>query len=551
MRSVGLPSTGADRTVLAVMVRLRQIALLILAAWPATVVPDVIHVPAQSPSIQDALDGIGDGDTILVAIGVYSEALIAPPLHFVLKGDVSPDTGEYMRPIIDPTLLHGSDSLGCLYLPESSRPVLEDLMFRNGPEMYPHWDLSVGGILSYGNSITMRRCIVDSTYRSFYHWRPNGENIVDSLLECVFRQVQVNGVVQLDHSIVAQNCDFVSGNAFFLCSAGPGSRITACHFGADSSGSSLVILGHDVEVSNCTFGTAAASSGYLITLAQTDELAEIRDNIFAGNVIRGAVLNVHVRAINAFLIRGNTFLDIIATQEAGTCIHVERDETPNPSWGGTIQNNQFSNCFGYVSGANAAEADGDIALLGNHFVETQPDPYRLPTVHITQGDGSILRRNVFSENGFALQSDALMIDAELNWWSDSSGPYHATQNPGGLGDTILGEVDFTPWYPDTSFLDDAHRIHAPLPEHFTLDVYPNPFNSAVRLRLIPNEVMIIRVELFDILGRHVADIWSGPLAYEKQITFDGGNLSSGVYFVRVWQPIGNRSLALTKLVLLK
>ena len=91
----------------------------------------------------------------------------------------------------------------------------------------------------------------------------------------------------------------------------------------------------------------------------------------------------------------------------------------------------------------------------------------------------------------------------------------------------------------------------PLPDKFILEAYPNPFNNTVTLKLIPPEVMIVRVELFDILGRRVKEIWSGPLAYEKQITFDAANLSSGIYFARVWQPIGNRPRALQKIVLLK
>ncbi|MEO0132460.1 MAG: T9SS type A sorting domain-containing protein [candidate division WOR-3 bacterium] len=34
---------------------------------------------------------------------------------------------------------------------------------------------------------------------------------------------------------------------------------------------------------------------------------------------------------------------------------------------------------------------------------------------------------------------------ENNWWGHSSGPYHATLNLTGQGDTIVGDVDFEPW----------------------------------------------------------------------------------------------------------
>ena len=154
------------------------------------------------------------------------------------------------------------------------------------------------------------------------------------------------------------------------------------------------------------------------------------------------------------------------------------------------------------------------------------------------------------QTGYALSSEGQAVDAEFNWWGDSTGPYHATDNPGGLGDSVVGNVDFTPWYPDTSFLS-VPGIGQPLPEQFIFDAYPNPFNSTVTFRLIPSEVMIVRVELFDILGRRIEEIWSGPLAFRKQITFDATNLSSGIYFARVSDVFNCRSLAASKLVLLK
>ncbi|MCB0313699.1 MAG: alpha/beta fold hydrolase, partial [Calditrichaeota bacterium] len=38
-----------------------------------------------------------------------------------------------------------------------------------------------------------------------------------------------------------------------------------------------------------------------------------------------------------------------------------------------------------------------------------------------------------------------MIVLENNYWGDSSGPYHPTQNPSGLGDKVSDYIDFDPW----------------------------------------------------------------------------------------------------------
>jgi hypothetical protein len=37
------------------------------------------------------------------------------------------------------------------------------------------------------------------------------------------------------------------------------------------------------------------------------------------------------------------------------------------------------------------------------------------------------------------------VNAENNWWGDASGPYHASNNPGGRGDAVTNNVDFEPW----------------------------------------------------------------------------------------------------------
>ncbi|EKD76215.1 MAG: hypothetical protein ACD_43C00189G0002 [uncultured bacterium] len=62
----------------------------------------------------------------------------------------------------------------------------------------------------------------------------------------------------------------------------------------------------------------------------------------------------------------------------------------------------------------------------------------LPTI-----SGNTIDSNV---NGLNAVSAISLITAENNWWGDASGPYHATSNPTGTGDTVSNNVDYSPWF---------------------------------------------------------------------------------------------------------
>ena len=55
--------------------------------------------------------------------------------------------------------------------------------------------------------------------------------------------------------------------------------------------------------------------------------------------------------------------------------------------------------------------------------------------------------NIYDNDGYGIFNEQpnFVTDAEYNWWGDSTGPYHPTLNPGGLGDTVGDWVDFIPW----------------------------------------------------------------------------------------------------------
>lgn len=55
--------------------------------------------------------------------------------------------------------------------------------------------------------------------------------------------------------------------------------------------------------------------------------------------------------------------------------------------------------------------------------------------------------NILGNTGYGIcnRFAPYVVDAEYNWWGDSTGPYHPDSNPGGLGDSVSDHVNFVPW----------------------------------------------------------------------------------------------------------
>lgn len=154
----------------------------------------------------------------------------------------------------------------------------------------------------------------------------------------------------------------------------------------------------------------------------------------------------------------------------------------------------------------------------------------------------------FENTGVALVTN-LSFHAEMNWWGDSTGPYHAELNPDGLGDEIIGPVDFIPWLLDS--IENAVEPRAPLPSTCQLEVFPNPFNATAVLRLVVDRPGTYNVDLYNTVGQYVKELWSGQVISEQNITVAMDALASGIYFACARQSANTQPLALTKLLLLK
>jgi hypothetical protein len=91
--------------------------------------------------------------------------------------------------------------------------------------------------------------------------------------------------------------------------------------------------------------------------------------------------------------------------------------------------------------------------------------------------------------------------------------------------------------PETSVEDEAGD---PLPKKFELrGNYPNPFNGATGISFYVPSSGFVKVTVFDLLGRKVAEVFEGEVsAGEKTVTWNPGgtgsdDLNSGIYFYRI------------------
>ena len=91
------------------------------------------------------------------------------------------------------------------------------------------------------------------------------------------------------------------------------------------------------------------------------------------------------------------------------------------------------------------------------------------------------------------------------------------------------------FFPPHSLVTSTKHIPGVLPAAFVLyQNYPNPFNPETGIRYQVSGVSRVRLVVYDVLGRQVAVLVDGiQTSGEHEVRFDGGNLSSGVYFYRL------------------
>ena len=88
------------------------------------------------------------------------------------------------------------------------------------------------------------------------------------------------------------------------------------------------------------------------------------------------------------------------------------------------------------------------------------------------------------------------------------------------------------------------------PQKFALQQnFPNPFNPQTTIRFTIAQSGRVKLTVFNVLGQKVKTLIDDPMqAGAHQVTFDGRNLASGIYWYRLQ---ANGRVKVRKMVLLK
>ena len=93
----------------------------------------------------------------------------------------------------------------------------------------------------------------------------------------------------------------------------------------------------------------------------------------------------------------------------------------------------------------------NITLICNNIlnaIEDGIDVWSYSGVTVYPTNVKINYNNIVGSGTYGLwvEDDVLeQVDARYNWWGNASGPYHPTLNPGGTGDELYGNANFSPW----------------------------------------------------------------------------------------------------------
>jgi hypothetical protein len=496
---------------------------------------NTLQVPSIYPSIQAGINAASDGDTILLAAGIYYETNInLQGKEIVILGESGAEntlvdggfqggifravSGEtFNTELIGLTIQYGKASTGsAIHIINSSHLTLRNCVVRNNsaPGIWTRAAITIGQVYNNGPrtpaGIQMYDCELynNSGYYGGAVFNEETGNTLSIFERCTF------------HHNVGQS----GGGAMF---GTLNSIIKNCLFYANSE-AIVNEKGHPL-IENCTF---ADNFGPAIRRNDPNDTTVVRNCIFYNNT----------ETISQIGWPENFIMEY--------CL----DEDGNPGTGNFSGDPLFSGIQNYTllsnspaidkghPGCGYQEPDGTRNDIGAFFHDQS-------YTHISELNGPLIL------SGSYLSGDSLLVTGSV--LADSFVTLEARESirflPGFeviAGGELLAFLEPCGWdqqpsFPPTSALDSAmpkgkgNSNQAGISNNKSVKFYPNPFSDNLTVVCPESTPGPIQVELFTTSGlqiyRHTETSAGSSFAY----TFQAGNLPAGLYFLVV-QNGGNR-----------
>jgi hypothetical protein len=489
-----------------------------------------VHPDSMLNSIQAGIDSCTTGDTVLVGAGTYIENINFNGMAITVIGEYGADT----------TIIDGSNpthpdsgSVVVFNSGEDSSAVLAGFTIRNGSgTFYAGFGTLGGGILcALGSSPTVRDNIISNNTVTY-----GGGGILLG-----------NSVAIIDSNTINYNeAGTAGGGIYFAAVAHPRISNNDIELNTAEWGGGLYVeadCNPEITNNNIRSNTAFQYGGGLgITWAAAPTLEEnnIEYNtahsggggILCGDESQPVITNCNIQYDTSYI------------AGSGGGILINTNSSP------TIEKCTISYNSGVgVSCENCTTSIDSSTISYNslHGIRCYNSAYAV-----------INHCNIHGNAGYGVLNEypTITINAEHNWWGDSTGPYHPTANPEGLGDSVSDYVDFDPWIGQTGIQEDIHLQ----PARVVLHISPNPFRHHTDIRYqitdngIENNTVNASLRIYDACGRLIKDFRQlSVIDHQLSVKWDGTDqanrrLGSGVYFMTL--QAGDYS-ATEKLLLIK
>ena len=471
------------------------------------------NVPGTYSTVQAALTACNNGDTILVQPGTYTGNIVWPNksnLKLYSAGDSSNtilsgnNTGQVLRfsllsAVDTNTIIKGfkitngfvntsSSSGGGIYI-ASCHPKFVDVSITNNHLYTLNWAYGAGVYLSGSNSV-FRNSTIWANKLDTAAWGHGAGIYITGSSAPKFYNVKINGNRSNSNSWAYGTGVYCDGsNAVFsnvkVCNNYVNAGAiwyygTGMYFNASTSSLTNVLVSSNTQDNNGSFyygaGIYSNGSSGAITMTNCTVTDNKRTN---GGTINGSGLyantSSNITALNSIFYNTNGGLEVV--NNGGTVVITYSD----------------------VRGG----------FIGTGNINLSPAFVSSTDFHLTNLSPCVAAGLLSGSPGNDLDYNARPMPALTN---PDMGCYELNQPPVSV-----------------SNMDD---------QLFSLQVYPNPFNTTTEIHFSLSQTALVNVEIVEINGKLIEKLLDGEFPKsEFVLKFDGTNLAQGMYFCRM--TIGN------------